>query len=229
MRPRNVARPAAAGALCFAFTCAGAQTALAQTDTTQPTTEPDVQAAQAPRIGVKHRKLNVRSGDRTAVAGRLAPGLPGVAVSLQVKRGHRWKPLDRDRTDAAGRYRLRERLRRTGSSQVRIRVAAAPGVRAGKRQIGRLNVYRSAHASWYGPGLYGHPLGCGGTLSAGRLGVAHKSLPCGTMVTFKYGRRSVRVPVIDRGPYVAGREYDLTAATAQRLGFHGHGAILTTR
>jgi rare lipoprotein A (peptidoglycan hydrolase) len=39
----------------------------------------------------------------------------------------------------------------------------------------------------------------------------------------------VRVPVIDRGPFVAGREYDLTQATAQRLGFQGHGAILTTR
>ena len=42
-------------------------------------------------------------------------------------------------------------------------------------------------------------------------------------------RRSVTVRVIDRGPYVGGREYDLTAATAERLGFHGHGAILATR
>jgi rare lipoprotein A len=225
MRPRNVARPAAAGALCFAFTCAGADRALGQTDPTVPTG----QEAPKPHIAVGHRKLNVRSGKRTAVAGRLAPGVPGVAVTLQVKRGHHWKPLDRDRTDAAGRYRLRERLRRTGSSRVRVRVAPAPGVRAGKRVIGRLNVFRFAHASWYGPGLYGNRLGCGGTLSPGRLGVAHKSLPCGTMVTFKYGKRSVRVPVIDRGPYVAGREYDLTAATAQRLGFQGHGAILTTR
>ena len=78
------------------------------------------------------------------------------------------------------------------------------------------------------PGLYGRRTGCGGTLDAGQLGVAHKTLPCGTMVTFKRGNRSVRVPVIDRGPYVGGREYDLTAATAQRLGFEGHGAILTT-
>ena len=100
---------------------------------------------------------------------------------------------------------------------------------AGKRRLGRLNVYRVAYASWYGPGLYGNRTGCGGTLSAGRLGVAHKSLPCGTMVTFKRGRRTVRVPVIDRGPYVGGREYDLTEATAARLGFHGHGPILTTR
>jgi rare lipoprotein A (peptidoglycan hydrolase) len=228
MRPRNFARPAAAGALCFAFTCAGAQTALAQTDTSQPTPDPSAQAAQAPRIAVRHRKLHVRSGDRTAVAGKVAPGVPGVAITLQVKRGKRWKALDRDRTDAAGRYRLRERLRGTGSSRARIRVLGGPGVLPARKRIGRINVYRVAHASWYGPGLYGNRTGCGGTLHAGRVGVAHKSLPCGTMVTFKHGKRSVRVPVIDRGPYVGGREYDLTAATAQRLGFEGHGAILTT-
>jgi rare lipoprotein A (peptidoglycan hydrolase) len=66
-------------------------------------------------------------------------------------------------------------------------------------------------------------------LSAGSLGVAHKSLPCGTKVTLRHGGHVVRVPVIDRGPYVGGREYDLTAATARRLGFYGHGSIQVTR
>ena len=41
--------------------------------------------------------------------------------------------------------------------------------------------------------------------------------------------RSVRVRVIDRGPYVGGREYDLTEATARKLRFRGHGAILATK
>jgi rare lipoprotein A len=227
LRPRDLVRPAAAGgALCFAFTCAGAQPALAQSDTSQST--PTARAAQEPRIAVKHRKLNVRAGRRAAVRGKVAPGVDGITVSLQLKRGGRWKPIDRDRTDAAGRYRLRERLTRTGSTKVRVRVAPAPGVRAGRRVIGRLNVYRVASASWYGPGFYGARTGCGGTLRYGQLGVAHKTLPCGTMVTFRRGARSVRVPVIDRGPYVGGREYDLTAAAAARLGFKGHGAILTT-
>jgi rare lipoprotein A (peptidoglycan hydrolase) len=229
MRPRNVARPAAAGVLCFAFTAADAQAALAQSETTQPGPEPTARAAEEPRIAVRHRKLHVRAGKRTAVVGHVAPGATGITVSLQVKRGNRWKPIDRDRTDAAGRYKLRERLRRTGSTRVRVRVAGRSGVAPGKRAIGRLNVYRSAYASWYGPGLYGNPLACGGTLGAGTLGVAHKTLPCGTKVTLRRGKRSVRVPVIDRGPFVGGREYDLTAATAQRLGFHGHGPILTTR
>jgi len=225
MTPRNVARPAAAGALCFAFTCVGAQAAPAQTETTTQT----ARAAQKPQIGVRHRKLNVRAGRRAAVGGTLVPAVAGVTVALQVRRGRDWERLDRDRTDAAGRFKLRQRLRRTGSGRVHVRVAGAAGVLPGKRRVGRLNVYRLANASWYGPGLYGNRTGCGGTLHAGRLGVAHKSLPCGTMVTFKHGSRAVRVPVIDRGPYVGGREYDLTAATAQRLRFRGHGAILATR
>src|SRR3712207_9322983 len=67
------------------------------------------------------------------------------------------------------------------------------------RSLGRVNVYRVALASWYGPGLYGNRTGCGGRLTYGKLGVAHKSLPCGTKVTFRHRGRSVRVPVIDRG------------------------------
>ena len=39
----------------------------------------------------------------------------------------------------------------------------------------------------------------------------------------------MRVRVIDRGPYVGGREYDLTATTARKLGFSGHGPIQATR
>jgi hypothetical protein len=226
MRPQQVARPAMAGALCLAVTCASAQSALAQSETSG---EPTATAAMQPRIAVGHRKLDVRAGRHMKVKGRVNPVVGGMIVSLQLRRDGVWKPIDRDRTDAAGRFRLRERLRRTGSTPLRVRVAGAPGVLPGKRRVGRLNVYRYAQASWYGPGLYGNPTACGGTLHAGRLGVAHKSLRCGTMVRLKHGRHEVRVPVIDRGPYVAGREYDLTAATAERLGFEGHGAILTTR
>ena len=95
--------------------------------------------------------------------------------------------------------------------------------------MGRLNVYRFAHASWYGPGLYGNRLGCGGRLGYGTIGVAHKTLACGSKLTLRHGGRTLRVRVIDRGPYVAGREYDLTEATARKLRFRGHGPILTTR
>lgn len=72
---------------------------------------------------------------------------------------------------------------------------------------------------------YGKPIACGGVLHIPQLGVANKTLPCGTEVTFIYGHRAVRVPVIDRGPYIAGRKWDLTGATAEALHFPGLGLI----
>jgi rare lipoprotein A len=57
------------------------------------------------------------------------------------------------------------------------------------------------------------------------MGVAHKSLPCGTLVTIRHRGRQVRVPVTDRGPFVGPREFDLTAAVKQRLGFAGVGTV----
>jgi rare lipoprotein A (peptidoglycan hydrolase) len=78
--------------------------------------------------------------------------------------------------------------------------------------------YKPVKATWYGPGLFGNRLACGGRLSHSTLGVAHKSLPCGTPVALKYRGRTVVVPVIDRGPYARGVSYDLTQATARKLG-----------
>lgn len=68
---------------------------------------------------------------------------------------------------------------------------------------------------------YGLGLACGGVLGTNQLGVANLTLPCGTLVTFRYRGRVLRVPVIDRGPYVVGRLWDLTGATAAVLGFPG--------
>lgn len=83
--------------------------------------------------------------------------------------------------------------------------------------------WRSAVASQYDD--YGEPLACGGTLDEGQLGVASRTLPCGTMVTIAYRGKVVHVPVIDRGPYVEGRTWDLTGATAAALGFPGLGVV----
>lgn len=68
---------------------------------------------------------------------------------------------------------------------------------------------------------YGLGLACGGLLARDQLGVAHKTAPCGTLIDFTYGGRTLRLPVIDRGPYIPGREWDLTGAAAQALGFPG--------
>jgi rare lipoprotein A len=81
-----------------------------------------------------------------------------------------------------------------------------------------------AVASWYGPGLYGNPLGCGGTLTPGTFGVANKTLPCGTRVRL-CAARCATAPVVDRGPYVAGREFDLTAPVRAAIGSAPVGAV----
>jgi rare lipoprotein A (peptidoglycan hydrolase) len=77
----------------------------------------------------------------------------------------------------------------------------------------------TAEYSWYGPGFYGSGTACGQTYSKTILGVAHKTLPCGTRVTFRNPKngKSITVKVIDRGPYVAGRMWDLSYATCSYL------------
>jgi rare lipoprotein A (peptidoglycan hydrolase) len=82
---------------------------------------------------------------------------------------------------------------------------------------------RYGGASWYGPGLWGRSTACGAVLRPTTIGVAHKTLPCGTMVRFVYEGRSVTAPVIDRGPYVKGRAWDLTAAASEALGLESVG------
>jgi rare lipoprotein A len=85
--------------------------------------------------------------------------------------------------------------------------------------------FRYAGASWYGPGLWGHKTACGATLRRNTLGVAHKTLPCGTTVKFVYHGHAVVTQVIDRGPYVKGRAFDLTQAASEALGFDGVGRL----
>ena len=173
--------------------------------------------------GAVMKRLHVKAGNRVAVVGVVRPAAAGHVAALQVRVRNRWRTIDRDRTAGSGRYVLRDRRHHAISAPARLRIGRI------KRPLGPMNVYRWAHASWYGPGLYGNRLGCGGTLAPGRIGVAHKTLPCGTRLTLRHRGRTQRVRVIDRGPYVGGREYDLTEATARRLRFSGHGPILTTR
>jgi len=73
-------------------------------------------------------------------------------------------------------------------------------------------------ASYFGPGLYGNRTACGLTLSTTLQGTAHRTLPCGSTVRLAYAGREVTVPIVDRGPHVAGREFDLTYATKVALG-----------
>jgi rare lipoprotein A len=242
VRMRSRKRAGLAGVLSLAVTGAAAVPAAAQTTpqgtptatpaTPAPTSAPAA-ATQArlpkTRIHVGHRRLHVKLRRSLRVRGAVRPRVRGARVLFQAHVRGRWKTLDRARTRARGRYVLSARPSAPVSAPVRLLVRRTAGSRPARRTLGRVNVYRVALASWYGPGFYGNRTGCGGRLGYGSLGVAHKSLPCGTKVTFRHRGRSIRVPVIDRGPYVGAREYDLTARTARRIGFNGHGAILATR
>jgi rare lipoprotein A len=79
----------------------------------------------------------------------------------------------------------------------------------------------SAVATWFGPGLYGNLTACGQILTQRVIGVAHRTLPCGTLVRLSYRGRSLVAPVIDRGPYAPGVTWDLTAGAARVLRLAG--------
>jgi hypothetical protein len=208
-----------------------AQPALALAPVEIASTTPSSGAAPLGRptstaLHVRKARLNVLDGRRASVAGTLSPGLSGRSIELQAMGAHGWREVAHTRTGAAGRFRLRYTPHATGSRRVRLRFAGDSYDLSTHRVLGRLNVYRLAGASWYGGG---GSLACGGSLTSSTLGVANKTLPCGTLVTLRYGGRSVRVPVVDRGPYVAGREFDLTEATKQALRFGDTGDVWTTR
>ncbi len=194
--------------------------------TATPSFEPTGLAARrSSELHVARASLNVLAGRPMSVAGTLAPDLAGRTVTLQALGAHGWRDVARTHTGAGGRFRVRYTPRHTGSERVRVRFDGDAGDLPAHRRLGSLNVYRVAEASWYGGG---GSLACGGSLTSSTLGVANKTLPCGTLVTLRYGARTVRVPVIDRGPYVAGREFDLTEATKDALGFGGTGAVWST-
>ena len=106
-----------------------------------------------------------------------------------------------------------------GRQQIRVRFAGDQLNGRSTAGAGQMTVYRLAEASWYNDG---GNTACG--FHAG-LGVANRTLPCGTKVAFRYGGRSVTATVDDRGPYVGGRDWDLNQNTAAALGFGGVGTV----
>lgn len=181
------------------------------------------------RLALARIRRVVMSGRRASFRGTVLPRRTGESVSVQMRRRGRWTTVDRARTRRGGRFTARWRAPRAGRYAVRAIYrgdSVVAGDRTGRR---RLNVYRRSFASYYGPGFYGGRTACGQTLTPSTLGVAHKTLPCGTRVTFRNRGRAVTVRVIDRGPFAAGRDWDLTSATKRRLGFGSTGSVLSTR
>ncbi len=86
---------------------------------------------------------------------------------------------------------------------------------------------KTAHASYYADRFHGRRTASGRVYDKNKLTAAHKSLPFGTKirVTNLANGKSVIVEVIDRGPFVRGREIDLsrkafyTIASSSGMGY----------
>lgn len=82
-----------------------------------------------------------------------------------------------------------------------------------------------AVASWYGPKFHGRPTASGEVYDMNGLTAAHRSLPFGTRlrVTLPASGRSVVVEVNDRGPFIRGRDLDLSYGAARAIGLLEQG------
>jgi rare lipoprotein A len=160
-------------------------------------------------------------GRVTRFRGALPDVPPGATVQIQ-----RFDPTGAWLAEATtvagpgGMFVARWRPRVIGRFTVRaLAVAAGDPVRAAAAApTAPVTVYRPVIATWYGPGLYGNRTACGQVLTRRLLGVAHRTLPCGTRVDLALDGRTLTVPVVDRGPFTRGARYDLTSATARALG-----------
>jgi rare lipoprotein A len=180
--------------------------------------------ARAPTRTTIRAKRHVMAGEAVKISGRVRPARDGrhVVVHLPGEDAE-------TRTGASGGFGVTWRPNNPGDYRVRASATGDETTAGSESKPKRITAYREASASWYGPGLYGNGLACGGTLSPSTIGVAHRSMPCGTKLTLRYHGRTVRAKVIDRGPFAGGREFDLTAATKQRLGFPSTGTVLVSR
>jgi hypothetical protein len=210
--------------LAFSAMLPIATTAEAKQQRREPRAPKRVEAELALHVS----KHDVLAGSDLLVSGRISP-TPGGAHRVKVIVDGPSGGQLRTTTNRSGAFRAHWGLHSTGIYEIRAYGIHDRRVSGSASAVRHVAVYRRAAASYYGPGLYGGALACGGTLQPGTLGVAHKWLPCGTRVRLRYRGRSLTVPVVDRGPYVGGRDFDLTEATKERLRFPDIGVVLSSR
>jgi rare lipoprotein A (peptidoglycan hydrolase) len=83
----------------------------------------------------------------------------------------------------------------------------------------------TAYCSWYGNEFHGRLTACGQVYNQNDLTCASRTLPFGTRLALTRGDRRIIVVVTDRGPFIAGRDLDLSRAAAQALGFSGLATV----
>jgi rare lipoprotein A (peptidoglycan hydrolase) len=156
------------------------------------------------------------------VTGSLAPAYAGRTVTIELwgsKTKWTWQPIATARVARNGTFSGIWQTNHIGRFSIR---AVAGSVGAASAAAGAptvsVTVYRPSIATLYGPGFYGRRTACGVVLRRYTIGVANRTLPCGTPVAVYYGGRTLIVPVIDRGPYAHHADWDLTMATGRVLG-----------
>ena len=159
------------------------------------------------------------------VDGSLPAGDAGRTIELEMsgaKTDWTWQLATQTQVRGDGSYEASWAPARAGQYAVRAVVEQSGATAASGLPTITVTVYRPAVATLYGPGFYGRRTACGTILRKVTVGVANRTLPCGTKVALYYGGRMLVVPVIDRGPYANGANWDLTMVTGRAL------AITTT-
>jgi rare lipoprotein A len=162
---------------------------------------------------------NALLGRKVGFRGALERRLAGETVVVQSldPTTQAWTPQARTTVESDGTFVARWRARHLGWFRLRSVVTGKAQTASVSPELA-LTVYRPGVATWYGPGFFGRTTACGIELTPELVGVAHRSLPCGTNVAVRYGSRWLVVPVVDRGPYGSAARWDLTQAAAQQLG-----------
>jgi len=173
-------------------------------------------------------------GDVVQIHGTLVGAHPGDGVIVQrLDAAVGWQPAATATVGGDGSFDATWKPEHSGRTRLRVvptgqdaTAATADPATIPARDV---TVFHRARATWYGPGLYGRRTACGTRLTKRTLGVAHRTLPCGTLVELFKDGRTVTVPVIDRGPFRPGTSYDLTYATAQTLGMDATATLGAVR
>ena len=227
MRPQLTWRAGRAAAAACALALAAGVTGRIATSTAAPPphgrhpASHEPRSAQPARVRAYLLHSNLLIGQDVAYVGQTSPAGRRRTIVVQLLEHARWVAVARGVSDRRGLFHARIWPQRLGRLRLRLRVAGIPA----RRMLVNgsvATVFHQVIASWYGPGGV---TACGEALGAATQGVANKTLPCGTLVTLRYRGRVVRVPVIDRGPFVPGRDYDLTYATRLALGAGDVSAI----
>ena len=175
-----------------------------------PTPAPVAQAVTASGGGVSlTARPDATVGQLATVRGSAAPSAAGRRVKLQLQdpKTLAWSAVAKTKVGRDGTFAARWRPQHIGRFALRtVLTGASPALDVDRLPRVRRHLVR--------PRLLGQPDGLRASCSRPMLmGVAHRTLPCGTLVQIDYQGRSLILPVVDRGPYgVAGADWDLTQA-----------------